>query len=108
LQQKVRNHLAWAADFAAWIEKDPEFEILAPAPLATVCFRFNPGNTDEESLNEINKKLLDEINASEKVFLTHTSLNGKFTIRFVVGQTYSEKHHIEQAWQIIKAASQKR
>lgn len=108
LQQKVRNHLSWAGDFAAWIENDPEFEILAPAPLATVCFRVNPGNTDEESLNEINKKLLDEINASEKVFLTHTSLNGKYTIRFVVGQTYSEKHHIEQAWQIIKAASQKR
>jgi len=106
LQDKIRNHLAWAGDFAKWIENDPDFELLAPAPLATVCFRMKKDSADAEMLNSRNKLLLEKINASDKVFLTHTTLNGNYTIRFVVGQTRSEKHHIEEAWQIIKEASQ--
>jgi len=106
LQEKIRNHLVWAADFASWVENDPDFELLAPAPLATVCFRMNPGNLDNEKLNKLNKNLLEKINNTDKVFLTHTTLNGNYTIRFVVGQTRSEKQHIEEAWQIIKQASE--
>ncbi len=106
LQEKIRNHLAWAGDFANRIESDPDFELLAPAPLATVCFRMNQGNMDNDKLNSLNKQLLEIINNTYKVFLTHTTLNGNYTIRFVVGQTRSEKQHIEEAWQIIKQASE--
>jgi aromatic-L-amino-acid decarboxylase len=106
LQDKIRNHLAWATDFASWVENDPDFELLAPAPLATVCFRMNMGGADAEKLNSLNKHLLEKINASDKVFLTHTTLNGNYTIRFVVGQTRSERHHIEEAWRVIKEASE--
>jgi len=105
LQEKIRHHLTWANDFANWVEGDPDFELLAPAPLATVCFRYCPGGADTEKLNSFNKQLLEKINNTDKIFLTHTTLNGNFTIRFVVGQTYSEKQHIEEAWQIIKQAS---
>jgi len=105
LQDKIRNHLAWAGDFAAWVENDPDFELLAPAPLAAVCFRMNKGGGDAETLNSLNKQLLEKINNTDKVFLTHTTLNGDYTIRFVVGQTRSEKQHIEEAWRIIKAVS---
>jgi aromatic-L-amino-acid decarboxylase len=54
----------------------------------------------------LNTALRLEINKSEKIFLTHTKLNGKFTIRFVVGQTRTEFHHIDEAWQIIRDAAE--
>nr|NQU88952.1 aminotransferase class V-fold PLP-dependent enzyme [Bacteroidota bacterium] len=102
LQEKIRNHIRWADEFAGWVENEKTFEILAPSPLATVCFRLHPaGVDDEQQLNSLNARFLDEINQSEKIFMTHTKLNGKFTLRFVVGQTNTERHHIEKAWEII-------
>ncbi len=105
LKETVRKHLDWGTEFARWIVDDFNFELLAPAPLATVCFRLKPDGMDEDALNDLNKKLLEKINDSENVFLTHTTLNGKYTIRFVVGQTHTEKRHIEAAWEIIKDAA---
>lgn len=108
LKEKINNHLRWAHDFAGWVENDPDFELLAPAPLATVCFRLKPQNgNNERILNDLNKRFLEEINYTQKVFLTHTTLNGKFTIRMVIGQTRTEKSHIREAWKLIKEASQK-
>ena len=106
LQVKVGDHIKWAKAFAAWVEEDENFEILAPYPVATVCFRLHPTNiNDEEKLNEMNATFLEAINSSEKLFLTHTKLNEKFTIRFVVGQTRTEFHHIDKAWKIIRKAA---
>jgi aromatic-L-amino-acid/L-tryptophan decarboxylase len=107
LQDKIRNHIRWAKDFAGWAEQEPGFELLAPAPLATVCFRIKPKDiTDEDKLNLLNQKYLEKINADGHIFLTHTKLSGRFTIRFVVGQTNTEKKHVEEAWEIIKKASE--
>ncbi len=107
LQKKIKNHLEWANEFAGWIVNDPDFEMMAPAPLATVCFRLKPNGINNKNLNILNQQFLDEINNTEKIFLTHTKLNGKFTLRFVVGQTRTTKHHIENAWKIIKEVAQK-
>lgn len=106
LQEKIRNHINRASDFAGWVEHEPGFELLAPAPLATVCFRLKPkGLIDETRLNTLNQEFLNKINADGSIFLTHTKLSGKFAIRFVVGQTNTEKKHVEAAWEIIKKAS---
>lgn len=103
LQEKIRNHIQWAKDFAGWVESEPGFELLAPAPLATVCFRLKPaGHTGEDYLNAFNQQFLEKINADGSIFLTHTKLNGKFTVRFVVGQTNTEKRHVEEAWRLIR------
>jgi aromatic-L-amino-acid/L-tryptophan decarboxylase len=105
LQEKIRNHIQWAKDFAAWVEKEPGFELLAPANLATVCFRIVPASMkDQDEINKINEKFLEEINKSGHIFLTHTKLNGNYTIRLVVGQTNTELYHILKAWEIIKTA----
>jgi aromatic-L-amino-acid/L-tryptophan decarboxylase len=104
LQEKIRNHILWAKNFAGWVENEPGYELLAPANLATVCFRIVPtGMKDQEAINRINELFLTQINASNRIFLTHTKLNGNYTIRFVVGQTNTEFHHILKAWEIIKA-----
>jgi len=106
LQGKIKAHIDWANEFAGWIEKTKNFELLAPSPLATVCFRLKPETgLSEDVLNQLNAQFIEAINQTGKIFISHTKLNGKFTLRFVVGQTNTEHHHIEKAWQIIKDTS---
>ncbi len=104
LQAMVREHLRLAGLFKGWLEADRRFELLAPVELSLVCFRLNDGR-DEAGLDALNRELLEKVNAAGPVFLTHTSLKGKFTIRLVVGQRTTEERHVRQAWEIIRVAA---
>jgi aromatic-L-amino-acid decarboxylase len=95
LRYHVRRHVELAQEFAAWVEADDEFELAAPAPLNLVCFRHPRSEA-------INQKLMDRLNQSGELYLTHTRLNGKFTLRFSVGQTHTEARHVRRAWERIK------
>ncbi|MER2599651.1 MAG: aminotransferase class V-fold PLP-dependent enzyme [Caldilineales bacterium] len=95
LQYHVRRHVELAQQFAGWVQADPAFELAAPAPLNLVCFRLR---ADDDA----NRALLARLNASGELYLTHTVLDGRFTLRLVVGQTYTEARHVERAWQRIK------
>jgi aromatic-L-amino-acid decarboxylase len=98
LRHHVRRHVALAQDFVAWVEADERFEMVAPAPLNLVCFRHRGGD-------EANQKLMDRLNQSGDLYLTHTRLNGQLTLRFCVGQTHTEARHVERAWQRIQATA---
>ena len=102
LAERIKNHIKLAQEFKNWIEAEDDFELMAPVPFSTVCFRYNPGNKSEEELNILNEKLLEAINASGKIFLSHTKLNGKFVIRLTIGSIRHEKRHVEEAWELIK------
>jgi aromatic-L-amino-acid decarboxylase len=102
LADRIKYHIELAKEFAKWIDDEKDFERLAPVPFSTVCFRYNPGNKTDEELNKLNEKLLEDINASGKIFLSHTKLNGKFVIRLTIGSIRHERRHIEEAWEIIK------
>lgn len=103
LQSTISDHIAWAKEFARWVEEAPDFEVLAPAPLNTVCFRYLPKGIDAvEEINRINGELLEAVNGSGKMYITHTKLNGLYTLRFVVGQTYVERRHVAEAWKLIR------
>ncbi|WP_337864584.1 aminotransferase class I/II-fold pyridoxal phosphate-dependent enzyme [Ignavibacterium sp.] len=102
LAERIKIHITLAKEFADWINNEKDFELLAPVPFSTVCFRYNPGGLSEEELNQINEKLLDEINKSKTIFLSHTKLNGRFTIRLTIGSIRHERRHIFQAWEVIK------
>lgn len=103
LQQKIRHHISLAQELQQEIEQHNHFELLAPVPLNTICFRFHPDYiSDEEKLNELNERLLNEIQESGQLFLTHTKLNGKYTIRIVLGNTNLEKSHVDNAWELIE------
>jgi aromatic-L-amino-acid decarboxylase len=95
LQYHIRNHVSLAHDFAEWVEKSPNFELAAPVPLNLVCFRHRGGD-------EINQKLLDSLNISGKMYLTHTRLDDRLTLRLCVGQTNTEMRHVQAAWQLIQ------
>ncbi len=103
IQEKIREHIDIAAKFEQWILKSEDFEILTPRTLNLVCFRYKPkGISDEQELNAINERLLDLLNSSGKIYLSHTKLNGKYTLRMVIGQTYVTQEHVEKAWKLIK------
>lgn len=106
LQEMVREHLRLAQLFKSWLEEDEHFEILAPVNVSLVCFRLKKAGASEEELTDINKKLLDNINSTGKVFLTHTSLKGKYTIRMAIGVRATQEAHVVEAWKIIKEKAQ--
>ena len=95
LQHHIRLHVELAQQFAGWVAADPAFELAAPAPLNLVCFRLKAGD-------EANRTLLNRLNSSGELYLTHTVLDGKFTLRLVVGQTYTEARHVAHAWELIR------
>lgn len=103
LREKIRYHILLAQKLKEEIEEHDHFEILAPVPLNAICFRFHPDYiSDERKLDELNEQLLNQIQESGKLFLTHTKLEDKFTIRIVIGNTNVEEHHADQAWDLIK------
>ncbi len=95
LQYHIRRHVELAQQFAAWVSEDPEFELAAPAPLNLVCFRHKLGD-------DFNKQLMEEVNRTGKLYLTHTSLNDRYILRLCVGQTNTEEQHVQQAWDILR------
>ena len=106
LKERVRSHIKWAQAIAQKIKDSKDFELMAPVPLATLCFRYKPGHiSDRENLNSINATLLEILNNSGKLYLTHTKLNEDYSIRFVIGQTYVQEKHVLQAWELIKRAA---
>jgi len=96
LRHHLREHVRLAQRFAGWVRDDPRFELAAPAPLNLVCFRLRR----EEAANQ---RLLAALNASGELYLTHTKLDGKLTLRLCVGQTHTEERHVEAAWRRILA-----
>jgi aromatic-L-amino-acid decarboxylase len=91
----VRRHVELAQQFADWVKKDDRFELAAPVPLNLVCFRHKGGD-------EVNQKLMDRLNRSGDLYLTHTRLNDRLTLRFCVGQTNTMSRHVERAWKRIQ------
>ena len=103
LREKIRGHIRLAGELAERIKASGDFELLAPVPLNTVCFRFCPnGVSDPDRLNTLNSELLEKLNGSGKLYLTHTKLDGIFTLRLVIGQTHVEERHVSAAWQQIQ------
>ncbi len=119
LQEKLRRHIAWAEEFAGWVAESEDFELLAPVTVNTVCFRFRPGvgtsdttpgdeataegETEVEAeLERLNKALLEEVNSAGRIYMTHTKLGDRFTLRLSVGQTQTERRHVVEAWECLK------
>ena len=93
LRARVREHVRLAQLFAGWVAADPRFELAAPAPLNLVCFRLRQGG------DAANRALLERLNASGKLYLTHTVLDGRYTLRLSIGGTLTEERHVRAAWE---------
>ena len=95
LQHNVREHVRLAQTFADWVSSDGRFELAAPAPLNLVCFRYKAGDA-------ANQTIMDRLNQSGDLFLTHTKLNGKLTPRLSIGQMNTKARHVKKAWERIQ------
>jgi aromatic-L-amino-acid/L-tryptophan decarboxylase len=95
LQHHIRRHVELTRQFTQWIRADNRFEIAAPVPLNLVCFRHKAGD-------EANQTLMDRLNQSGDIYLTHTRLNNRMTLRICIGQTNTEERHIRKAWKRIQ------
>jgi len=99
LRHHIRQHVALAQTFAAWVQADPNFEVAAPVPLNLVCFRHRGGDA-------LNQQLMDQLNHSGQLYLTHTRLRGKLTLRMSIGQTHTTARHVVSAWQAIQTQAE--
>lgn len=95
LRFHIKRHVDLAQNFARWVRESKNFELAVPPPLNLVCFRHKGGDT-------INQQLVEKLNQGGKLYLTHTTLNGYYTIRFSIGQTHTEERHVRQAWKLIQ------
>lgn len=110
MRRRIDAHIGLAQDFARWVETDADFELLAPVPFSTVCFRFRPtGLARHEDhpafhkrLDDLNARLMDAVNRRGDVFLSHTRLRDRFTIRVAIGNLHTERRHVERAWELIR------
>uniref|UniRef100_A0A7N2LQ30 Tyrosine decarboxylase n=2 Tax=Quercus lobata TaxID=97700 RepID=A0A7N2LQ30_QUELO len=115
LRSFMRNHVKMAKLFEGLVAKDKRFEIVVPTNFAMVCFRILPsalsetvykngklGMVSEEDANEANRKLLESINMSGCVFMTHAVVEGVYVIRFAVGATLVEERHVITAWKVVQ------
>jgi len=100
LRKYIRKHVELAQEFASWVEDDDRFQLMAPVPLNLVCFRYSGSN-------EFNKMILDNLNQSGDLFLTHTKLNEYYTLRICIGQTRTTIEHVDHAWKMIKKTAEK-
>ena len=95
LRHHVRRHVELAQKFSDWIDASGRFELAAPVPLNLVCFRHVGGD-------EINRRLLERLNAGGRLYLTHTTLGGRYTLRLSIGQSRTEERHVSSAWRTIQ------
>ena len=100
IQQVLRGHLELARTFQRWVQEAPDFELIFPATFNLFGFRYRPvACQDESQIEKLNKQLLEQLNQSGKLYLTHTRVHGVYTLRVVVGQAESKPHHIVEAWE---------
>ena len=106
IRNRLREHMRLARLFASWVDADDDFERLAPVPLSVVCFRARPANgpQSDTELEELNARVLEVVNDSGRVFLSHTRLEGRFTLRLAIGHIRTTETHVELAWQLLRAA----
>lgn len=105
LRSELRRHIALAEQLAAWVDADPDLERMAPVPFSVVCFRLRPrGRTmSEAELDALNQRAMDAVNAGGEVFLSHTRLNGVFTLRLAIGHLKTEERHVRRALELLRA-----
>jgi aromatic-L-amino-acid/L-tryptophan decarboxylase len=107
IRQVLREHLRLARTFAGWVDADARFERLATTDFSVVVFRYRPpGETREDVLEALNVEVLQQVNATGEVFLSHTRVGGRYALRLAVGNIRTGQRHVERAWQLTRDAAE--
>ena len=103
LAARIREHCRLAKMFAAWVEDSPDWELLAPTPLALVCFRARPSEREPAELDQLNEGIMHAINSTGKALLSHTKLNDKLTLRLSIGNIRTGEQQVRQIWNLLNS-----
>lgn len=99
---RIREHIRLAKMFESEVMESEQFELMAPVPFSTVCFRAHPSDIEgQESLNHLNQRLLDSVNQTGKVFLSHTVLRDQYVLRLAIGNIRSDEEFVNLAWDLL-------
>jgi aromatic-L-amino-acid/L-tryptophan decarboxylase len=103
LATMISGHIELARRLAAAIEAEPGWELLAPVPFSTVCFRRRPeGVDDEAALRRLNEAIIEHVNADGRAFVSHTDLGGRYAIRVAIGNMATSAEHVDTAWELMR------
>ena len=104
IADRIRHHCALAAEFAGWVRAEPGWTVEAPVPFSVVCFRHAKGATEAE-VQAHNARILDRVNASGEIFLSHSVLKGRYVIRVAIGNLGTQRTHLARAWELLRSAA---
>ena len=105
IREHLRRHMRLAQQLAGWVDAHPDFERLAPVPLSVVCFRWKPAGMvwSDADLDTANERLIDAVNQTGEVFLSHTRLRGRIALRIAIGHIKTTERHVRRAWDLVVA-----
>jgi aromatic-L-amino-acid decarboxylase len=103
IRHALLEHIRLAQLFAGWVDAHPDFERAAPVPFSVVCFRAKPAGAAlrGRNLDAFNEALLEQVNGTGEVFLSHTRLHGAFVLRLAVGHLRTAEAHVARAWDLL-------
>lgn len=105
LAERLRHHCELAREFAGMVHFEGGWELMAPVSLALVCFRWAPKGASEETLEKLNAEIMERVNSRGHAYLSHTKLNGRYTLRLSIGNIRTDREHVELAWRELREAA---
>ncbi|GAB1344006.1 pyridoxal phosphate-dependent decarboxylase family protein [Gemmatimonas sp.] len=105
LAERIRHHCELAREFAGMVHFEGGWELMAPVTLSLVCFRRVPDGADEAAIAELNAAIMERVNARGQVYLSHTKLDGRYTLRLAIGNIRTARAHVALAWSELRAAA---
>jgi aromatic-L-amino-acid decarboxylase len=105
LAARIREHCRLARELAGWVERSGDWVLAAPVPLSLVCFRWAPAGMPDAAADEANEAILHHVNASGRVYLSHTRLRGRYVLRLAVGNIRTDERHVAEAWRLLREAA---
>jgi aromatic-L-amino-acid decarboxylase len=107
LRARLAEHMRLARLFAQWVDDSPDFERLAPVPFSVVCFRAVPPDGSHTTAaaadtDSFNARLLDAVNSTGEIFLSHTRLDGRYALRVAIGNLHTTEAHVARAWKLLR------
>jgi aromatic-L-amino-acid/L-tryptophan decarboxylase len=102
LRARLAEHMRLAKRFAEWVDASPAFERVAPVPFSVVCFRTCSDGLSEAATDALNERLLESINDTGEIFLSHTKLDGRYTLRLAIGNLHTTETHVARAWELLQ------
>ena len=102
VRARLAEHMRLATLFAGWVDASPGFERMAPAPFSVVCFRAAPPGLSATDSDRLNERLLESVNHTGEIFISHTRLDGRYTLRLAIGNLHTTEEHVRRAWNLLQ------